>query len=178
MISADCPHAFVFEDPQFRDNFIGKRTGHSTSLSSMCRAALHSIAVNDYVKCSAVTSFLPGIDDLIERRCALERLDRLFEKSLYEFSRTTDEVPNFIPRGQHPLPPFMQREKESGIYDPKKSKKLKEKRKQKSLMKKQQALMSQIKTLRDREEKNRKKKQKQHSKQQSNRSSTPTRYRK
>ena len=86
----------------------------------MCRTALHSIAVNDYVKRSAVTSFLPDIDELIERRCALERFGRLFEKSLYEFSRTTDEIPNYIPRGQHPLPPFMQREKESSSYDPKK----------------------------------------------------------
>lgn len=73
----------------------------------------------------------------------------------------------------------MQREKESGFYDPKKSMKLKEKRKQKNIMKKQQALMSQIKTLRAQEEKNKKnkKKQKQHSRQSSNRNSTPPRYR-
>lgn len=169
----------MFEDPQFRDNFIGRRTGHTLTLSTLCRTALHSIAVNDFVKCSAVTSFLPEIDTLIERRCTLERLDRLFDKSLYEFSRTTDEVPNYIPRGQHPLPPFMQREKESCMYDPKKTMKLKEKRKQKSMMKKQQAFMNQIKILRDKEEKNKKnkKKQKQYSKQQPNRNSTPPRYR-
>ncbi|OHT06628.1 hypothetical protein TRFO_25230 [Tritrichomonas foetus] len=183
IISSTCPQAFIFEDPQFRDNFFGVRTSHSLSLISLCRTALHAIAVHDFVKRSAVMTFLPDIDELLDRRCELEKFGRLLEKSLYEFSRTTEEIPTYIPRGQHPLPPFMQRDRDSKPYDAKKIQQLKDKKKHKQQERKRQIIQNQIKSLREKEEKMAKKKknQKGHKTQmnfkpQSNRKQSPSRY--
>lgn len=130
---------------------------------------------SDFKRVSPLTSFLPDFNELLTRRSEFDRFGQLFTRSLYEFSRTTDEIPTYIPRGKHQIPPFMQREKESGIYDPKKSNDMKFKKKQKNEMKKHQMLMNKIQILRAQEEKNIKVKKKQQKK--ANRGPTPPRYR-
>ena len=181
LMTATCPQAFVFEDPQFQDNFIGTRTSHSLILISKCRTALHSIAHCDYVKRSAITSFLPDIDELLDRRYELEKFGRIFEKSLYEFSHTIDEIPTYIPHGQHFTPPFIQRGIETKQFDAKKVQQMKDRKKRKKEERKQQIFQNQLKALREKEERKAKKqkgqKTQKHPKPPPNRNKSPSRFR-
>ena len=128
-----------------------------------------------FERISPLTSFLPNLDELITRRAEFQKFSQVFTQSLYAFSRITDEIPTYIPRGKHQIPPFMQREKEIGVYDPKKSGNMKMKKKHKNEMKKQQMLMNKIQILRAQEEKNMKAKKKQQK--QMHRPPTPPRFR-
>lgn len=95
LLTPVCPQSFVCEDPQFRDNFIGMRTSHTLSLITMCKTALHTLAIHDYTKVSSLMAFMPLFDDLLDRREELERLWTVLQRPANEFARITDDTPKY-----------------------------------------------------------------------------------
>ena len=93
-----CPFAFVFEDPQLHDVFIGSRTHKTLNLQAEMKRAL--IKINDFINAthdektiSILNSFLPPLDDIIERRSQLQKVGELLDASPADFA---DAIENSI----------------------------------------------------------------------------------
>lgn len=140
LISEHTPEAFIFEDPQFHDRFFGCRTSHSLTLRKICKKALNIFTVYDYTRISAITSILPDIDELIQRRKEFQRFGKLLDSSPYEFSRVLETTSGMIPLKKRYQPFKIQEPKFIKEEDKKNKKQLK---KEKALEKK---IKKQVKT--------------------------------
>ncbi|KAH0791871.1 Nucleotidyltransferase domain containing protein [Histomonas meleagridis] len=145
MVTERSPEAFLFEDPQFHDRFFGCRTSHSITLRTICKKALHSFAVYDYSKRSAISSILPDISELIDRRKEMEKYGRMLKLSPADFGRVMETTSGMIGIKKKPKtfkiqePKFIQEQKKKSKTQIRKEKAAAKKmnKQQKRIMKKQ-----------------------------------------
>lgn len=136
-VSEHTPEAFVFEDPQFRDRFIGCRTSHSLTLRRICRQARSIIAEYDYTRGSALTAVLPDISGLLQRRSEMRRFGELLEAAPSEFARMLETTSGMVPLKKRYQPFKMQEPKFVKEENRKSRAEEKRERKEEKKMKKQ-----------------------------------------
>ena len=88
-----CPFAFVFEDPQLHDVFIGSRTQKTLNLQAEIKRAytkiidlVHSPNDENGKAFSILNTFLPSLDDIIERREQIRKVGELLDASPSDFA--------------------------------------------------------------------------------------------
>lgn len=98
-LSANCPQAFVCEDPQFHDRFIGIHTSKSLELASLCKQALNAIIRNDPDQSSPISSFikLSDINEITRRRSEIQYFyTSMTGLKSSDFGRITDSTSKHI----------------------------------------------------------------------------------
>ena len=84
-LDSQCPAAFVFEDPQLHDVFIGCRTYKSLTLQQEMRNSLEKIQSaiesppDDGQYQSILDYFLPDVSDIVKRRQQIREMGELME---------------------------------------------------------------------------------------------------
>ena len=91
LLDAQCPQAFIFEDPQMPNIFFGNRTHRTMELVALFRKGLENMETVSKESASPIGSFIPPIDDLIERRKSLEYMGSLLERPSFHFARIIND---------------------------------------------------------------------------------------
>jgi hypothetical protein len=93
LLTADCPHALVCENPQIRGRFIGDKTSVSLLFRDSCRNALEVLHNYDYTRETGITAFMPNIDPIIARRAELIKWHQLLVEDPDQFAIEAMNVP-------------------------------------------------------------------------------------
>ena len=95
-LDCQCPIAFVFEDPQLHDVYFGMRTRKTNNLRLEVKKALTILKrygeTSTHSSPSPISSFLPPVFEIENRRRQIGRAGELLDASPYEFSRSVSLV--------------------------------------------------------------------------------------
>ena len=98
-LTSSCPHAFICEDPQFHNNFVGGHTSKSLELAELCRQASQLILHNDESHKSLISALFSeaNLEPIIRRRSELEHFYIMLNTLRSEdFGRLVESTPKRI----------------------------------------------------------------------------------